>query len=103
MYSIRNKLNYTIIAGMILVLSSAAVFLYVRIAGHVDEVFDNALYDKAHALISLTELDEEGLEFDFAEEGTMLEFEAGEAPQYYQLWQNDAIISATNIRKPWSP
>ncbi len=71
---------------MVLILSAAAVFLYVRVAGHVEQVFDTALYDKAHALISLTELDEEGLEFDFAEEGVMLEFQSGDVPQYYQLW-----------------
>lgn len=87
MYSIRNKLNFTIIASMILVLAVAATFLYVRVADQVEEVFDSALFDKAHALISLTELDEEGLEFDFAEEGVMLEFETETAPQYYQLWE----------------
>ena len=87
MYSIRNKLNFTIIASMVLVLSVAAVFLYVRVAGHVEEIFDTALYDKAHSLISLTELDEEGLEFDFAEEGVMLEFQEHAVHQYYQLWE----------------
>ncbi|MFZ9039447.1 MAG: sensor histidine kinase N-terminal domain-containing protein, partial [Gammaproteobacteria bacterium] len=92
MYSIRNKLNFTIIASMILVLSIAAVFLYFKVTEHVEEVFDTALFDKAHALISLTELDEEGLEFDFAEEGVMLEFQAGEAMQYYQLWERGAEL-----------
>ena len=87
MYSIRNKLNFTIIAGMIVVLTIAAVFLYVRVAGHVEKVFDDALYDKAQALISLTELDEEGLEFDFAEDGVMLEFQEHQTFQYYQLWE----------------
>ena len=87
MYSIRKNLNFTIIASMVVVLTLAAVFLYVRVAGHVEEIFDTALYDKAHSLISLTELDEEGLEFDFAEEGVMLEFKRHQAPQYYQLWQ----------------
>jgi hypothetical protein len=80
MYSIRNKLNFTIIAGMIVVLTIAAVFLYVRVAGHVEKVFDDALYDKAQALISLTELDEEGFEFDFAEDGVMLEFQEHHRP-----------------------
>ncbi|MCP4980569.1 MAG: hypothetical protein GY935_08760 [Gammaproteobacteria bacterium] len=87
MYSIRNKLNFTITASMVLVLSVAAVFLYVRVTGHVEEIFDTALYDKAHSLISLTELDEEGLEFDFAEEGVMLEFQEHAVHQYYQLWE----------------
>jgi len=86
-YSIRKNLNFTIIASMIVVLTVAAVFLYLRVAGHVEEIFDTALYDKAHSLISLTELDEEGLEFDFAEQGVMLEFKREQASQYYQLWE----------------
>jgi two-component system sensor histidine kinase QseC len=90
MYSIRNRLNITIIASMALVLSFTTVFLYLRIADHVEEVFDSAVLDKAHALISLTEMDGEGLEFDFAEEGVMLEFKNGEVAQYYQLWNLDA-------------
>lgn len=87
MYSIRNKLNLTIIASMVLVLSIAAVFLYARVAGQVEQVFDTAVFDKAHSLISLTELDEEGLEFNFAEEDVMLEFQTDDVPQYYQLWE----------------
>ncbi|MCW4259360.1 MAG: ATP-binding protein [Candidatus Thiodiazotropha taylori] len=70
-----------------LVLSLTAVFLYFRISHHVVSVYDNSLHDKAQALISLTELDEEGLEFDFAEEGVMNEFEPGELAHYYQLWE----------------
>jgi len=99
MYSIRNKLNFTIIASMILVLSIASVFLYVRVAGHVEKVFDDALYDKAQALISLTELDEEGLEFDFAEDGVMLEFQEHQLLQYYQLWENgvDLLIKSPSL------
>ncbi len=72
---------------MILLLSVAAFFLYTRVVVHVQNVFDTALYDKAQSLISLTELDEEGLEFDFAEEDVMLEFHSDESPQYYQLWE----------------
>lgn len=99
MYSIRNKLNFTIIASMIGVLSITAGFLYVRVAGHVEKVFDDALYDKAQALISLTELDEEGLEFDFAEDGVMLEFQEHQVPQYYQLWENgvDLLIKSPSL------
>jgi two-component system sensor histidine kinase QseC len=99
MYSIRKKLNFTIIASMIVVLLIAAGFLYVRVAGHVEKVFDDALYDKAQALISLTELDEEGLEFDFAEDGVMLEFQEHPALQYYQLWENgvDLLIKSPSL------
>lgn len=86
MYSIRDRLNYTIIAAMIVVLAAAAIFLYVRVSAQVETVFDRALYDKAQAMISLTELDNEGVEFDFAEEDVMPEFRGGEDPQYYQLW-----------------
>ena len=90
MYSIRNKLNVTIIASMMLVLSLAAVFLYLRITDHVEQVFDSAVFDKAQALISLTELDEDGLQFDFAQKDVMLEFQDAEAEQYYQLWNHNA-------------
>lgn len=86
MYSIRDRLSYTIIFSMIAVLLLAAVFLYARVSAQVEKVFDISLLDKARAMISLTELDDEGLEFDFAEEGVMLEFTGGDDPQYYQLW-----------------
>ncbi|NNE62556.1 MAG: hypothetical protein HKN34_00605, partial [Gammaproteobacteria bacterium] len=99
MYSIRNKLNVTIIAGMIVLLSAVAVFLYSRVVVQIEQVFDTALFDKAQGLISLTELDEEGLEFDFAEEGVMLEFQTDESPQYYQLWQqgNELLIKSPSL------
>ncbi len=99
MYSIRNKLNFTIIAGMIVVLTITAGFLYVRVAGHVEKVFDAALLDKTQALISLTELDEEGLEFDFAEDGVMLEFQEHQPLQYYQLWEKgvDLLIKSPSL------
>ncbi len=86
MYSIRQRLNYSIILSLVLVLLAAAAYLYHRVSAQVEQVFDTALYDKAQALISLTELDEEGLEFDFAEDGVMLEFVEGDSLQYYQLW-----------------
>jgi two-component system sensor histidine kinase QseC len=88
-YSIRSRLNATIIASMTLVLSLTAVFLYLRVADHVQQVFDSAVFDKAQAMISLTELDGEELEFDFAEDGLMLEFKGGEVAQYYQLWDHE--------------
>jgi two-component system sensor histidine kinase QseC len=70
-----------------LVLPLTGVFLYLRIADHVVMVFDAALYDKVQALISLTELDyEDGLEFDFADDGVMSEFDVREDAQYYQVW-----------------
>lgn len=55
-------------------------------------VYDTSLHDKAQALVSLTELDEEGLEFDFAEDGVMNEFVLLENAHYYQLWQHDAQL-----------
>ncbi|MBW9276204.1 MAG: sensor histidine kinase N-terminal domain-containing protein, partial [Candidatus Thiodiazotropha sp. (ex. Lucinisca nassula)] len=87
MKSIRSRLNLTIIGTLVVVLSLTAVFLYLRISQQVITVYDTSLLDKAKALISLTELDEEGLEFDFAEDGVMNEFELGPNSHYYQLWQ----------------
>ena len=83
-----------------LVLPLTAVFLYTRIADHVVMVFDAALYDKVQALISLTELDhEDGLEFDFADDGVMSEFEVGEDAQYYQVWERgkDLLIRSPSL------
>ena len=101
MYSIRNKLNLTIMVSMIVVLSVTAAFLYLRVASHVEAVFDGAVLNKANSLISLTELDEEGLEFDFAEEGVMLEFQQGENPEYYQLWEQgvDLLIKSPSLKE----
>ncbi|MET0081026.1 MAG: histidine kinase dimerization/phospho-acceptor domain-containing protein, partial [Candidatus Thiodiazotropha lotti] len=80
-------------------MSLTAVFLYFRISQHVIKVYDSALYDKANALISLTELDEEGLEFDFSEDGVMSEFELGEHAHYYQLWElgRDLLIKSPSL------
>jgi len=91
-YSIRNRLSYTIICSMILILLAAAALLYARVAAQVETVFDSALLDKAHAMISLTEFDDEGLEIEFGEHGVMPEFSGGDAPQYFQLWERAAPL-----------
>lgn len=97
MYSIRNRLNYTIVSCMVLILVLAAVFLYARVAAQVELVFDTSLLDKTRSMISLTELDDEGLEFDFAEEGVMLEFAGEDDSQYYQVWDEHGNVL---IRSP---
>ena len=90
MYSIRDRLNITIIAAMVVVLAVAAIFLFFRVSAQVEAVFDRALHDKAQAMISLTELDDEGLEFDFTDADLMPEFAGGEEPQYYQVREDRA-------------
>ena len=98
MYSIRSRLNLTIVTGMIVVFSVTAAFLYVLIAKQVENVFDGALYDKAQAMITLTEMESDAeIEFDFTEEGMMPEFVAGEDLQYYQL--HDELTGET-IKSP---
>jgi two-component system sensor histidine kinase QseC len=87
MYSIRNRISFSIIISMVVILLVMAFLLYFRVVEQVQNVFDQSIYDKAQALISLTELDEEGLEFDFAEDGVMPEYVDGPDLQYYQLWQ----------------
>ncbi len=92
MYSIRKKLTLSIIFGLVLVLSVTTIFLYYLIAREVQTVFDSALLDKAHAMITLTELDvEDGLEFDFSE-GFLPEFEAETDAQYYQVWEHGSEL-----------
>ena len=83
-----------------LVLPLTAVFLYLRISDHVVMVFDAALLDKAQAMISLTELDnEDGLEFDFTDDGVMDEFEIREDAQYYQVWGQgkDLLVKSPSL------
>ena len=74
-------------------------------AAHVEEVFNTALFDKTQALIALTELDQEGLEFDFAEDGVTIEFEGGDEPQYYQFWEQgvELLISHRRLVAVTSP
>lgn len=99
MYSIQKKLNLTIVTGMVLVLMLSSIFLYYLIARQVQNVFDSTVLDKAQALISITELDEEGLEFDFTE-GMMPEFEVGENAQYYQVWLKgeEMLVKSPSLR-----
>lgn len=93
MYSIRKRLNLTIITGMIMMLSATAIFLYLLIARQIETVFDSAMFDKTQAMISLIELeDDAGIEFDFTEEGMMPEFADIENLQYYQIWENGTEI-----------
>ena len=100
MYSIRKRLNLTILAGMVILLSATACLLYLLIARQVETVFDGALYDKAQAMISLSEMEDDGsIEFDFTEAGLMPEFVADDDPQYYQLWdrQRDAMLRSPSL------
>jgi two-component system sensor histidine kinase QseC len=99
MYSIRKKLTLSIIVGMLVILTMTTVFLYYLIAREVQAVFDTALLDKAHAMISITELDaEDGLEFDFTD-GIMPEFEAESNAQYYQVWERgvDLLVKSPSL------
>ena len=99
MYSIRKKLTLTIVIGMVLVLSVTTIFLYYLIARQVQSVFDSALLDRAHAMITLSELDhEDGLEFEFTE-GLMPEFESDIDAQYYQLWEHgtDPLVKSPSL------
>ena len=105
MYSIRNKLTFRIIVGMVIVLSMTIVFLYYLIAREAQTVFDTALLDKAHAMIALTELDaEDGLEFDFTE-GMMPEFESESNAQYYQVWEHgiDLMVKSPSLGEEYLP
>ena len=103
MYSIRKKLNLTIIASMTLVLSLTAVFLYLRIADHVEQVFDSAVYDKAQAMISLTEQDGDEVEFDFIEEGLRLEFRGQPQPQLIMPRRISPKVEACGMRRVPGP
>ncbi len=95
-----------IVIGMIIMFSATAVFLYLLIARQVEEVFDNSLYDKAQAMISLIEMeDDASIEFDFTEEGMMPEFVASKDLQYYQIWENgtDVVLRSPSLESSELP
>ena len=90
-YSIKRQTIAAVIAGSVLVLLAGSVFLDVMIGFELQKMFDTALLDKARALVTLTEQDRTGVEFEFADE-VMGEFEDENDPQFFQLWLNDNVV-----------
>ncbi len=67
------------------------VILYLIIEDWLQREFDQALESKARALMTLTEQDISGVEFNFADE-YMPEFERIQKPEYFQLWIDDEHV-----------
>ena len=91
MHSVRNYLILTILGSIALVVTISAVFVELLLKRNMQELFDNALRDKASAMMALIENDSEGIEFEFAGE-LMPEFEHPTNPQYFQIWIDDEVV-----------
>ena len=66
-WSIEGRLRRSLIAGTGLILLLAISILYIVIDNWLREEFDQALESKARALATLTEQEESGVEFEFAD------------------------------------
>ena len=75
--------------GLLLLLAVSALYFLVR-SWLINE-FDHTLEIKARALITLTEQEAQGVEFDFADE-YIPEFENRDEPEYFQIWVNGANV-----------
>ena len=83
--SIKNSVILNSITAVGLVLILLAIIANAIIVEWLEANFDAGLTDKAHLLMTLIEEDEEGIEFEFADE-FMPEYELGEQSEYFQLW-----------------
>lgn len=90
-WSIEGRLRLSLIAGTGLILLLATSILYIAIENWLRGEFDQALENKARALVTLTEQEESGVEFDFADE-YMPEFERETEPEYFEVWTDDGEV-----------
>jgi signal transduction histidine kinase len=91
MRSLRSRLTVFLLAGMGLLLAGGGLLLDRAISSRLRREYDEALLDKARALVTLTE-QENGkawLEFSY---NFMPEFAAQEKPAYFELWLNDGSV-----------
>lgn len=72
--------------GIFLILTSLTAFKIIE--QWLLDGFDNNLLTKARVLITLFEKDEDGFEFEFADE-IMPEFSRTESPEYFQFWHQN--------------
>lgn len=90
-WSIQRRLRRSLIVGTGLLLLLATSILYFAIESWLRQEFDQALESKARALVTLSEQDESGIEFEFADE-YMPEFEREKEPEYFQLRIDDREV-----------
>lgn len=94
--SIKRNIVFTalILVGVILTITATAANWL--IVGWLEDGFDDNLLTKAQVLLTLVEEDEEGIEFEFADE-FMPEFERNENPEYFQFrYANGRVFESSN-------
>ena len=94
--SIKNSIVLSSLLGVGMILTITAVTANWFIVGWLEDNFDDNLLTKAQLLVTLFEEDEDGLEFNFADE-FMPEFERNENPEYFQFWYlNGDVFERSN-------
>jgi hypothetical protein len=83
--SIKNRVTAYSLVPVSLILILLAITVNYVVVDWLKDNFDKSLSDKGHALMTLLEEDEEGVEFEFADE-FMPEYGSSQASEYFQLW-----------------
>ena len=89
--SIRGYLTRTLllVAGLLILFCTLLLDWFVR--DFLFQRFDQGLMKRAQSLITLTVIDDEGIEFDYAGE-FMPEFEGPEGPEFFEIWLPDGSL-----------
>ncbi len=93
MRSIRQRLTWTLMAGLAALMIMGGAVLYPAIKHILFAEFDSALLAKARALTQLAEPGRDGMSLNFTER-PLPEFEGGPQPEYYQVWMFDGSVQA---------
>ncbi|HUU85404.1 MAG TPA: ATP-binding protein [Phycisphaerae bacterium] len=96
MPSIRRRLLLGTALGTAVVLSAAALTLYVMMRASLFAEFDGALRQRVQTLASLVEQEGDQIDLEFTETD-MAQFERPDRPEYFQVWLADG---ATVERSP---
>ncbi len=89
-HSIYRRLTAWLVIGVGLLLLVTGLVIDTVVGQRLRDEFDQALLAKARVLVTLTEQDQEGVEFDLADE-VMPEFDDPDAPEYFQLWLGNGV------------
>lgn len=95
MTSIKSKLVYRLTALLASVLVVILLFTDISVDRWLEEQFNASMLHKANTLITLVEMDEEGVEFEFAGE-FMPEFERKDEAEFYQLWLGNEVFERSD-------
>jgi len=96
MRSLRTRLLFGIISGMLLLLQIFSLTVYMVIHRALLNQYDALLASLARVLAASVELDENNIELEAAVQ-QMPEFLRTERPTYYELWRSDGIVA---LRSP---